>query len=58
LEAASSVYDALARQPHWVKIECFDPAAAALRAPEAIHAEILVAIDARVAPAHGARIGF
>jgi dTMP kinase len=58
LEAASSVYDALARQAHWVKIECFDPAAAALRAPEAIHAEILAAIESRVAPAHGARIGF
>ena len=24
LEAASSVYDGLARQPHWAKIECFD----------------------------------
>jgi dTMP kinase len=58
LEAASAVYDTLARQPHWAKIECFDPAAGALRPPEAIHAEILAAIDARIAPERGARIGF
>ncbi|MFY9690830.1 MAG: hypothetical protein WA369_18870 [Candidatus Acidiferrales bacterium] len=58
LEAASAVYDTLARQPHWAKIECFDPAAGALRPPEAIHAEILAALDARITPAHGARIGF
>lgn len=55
LDAASAVYDSLARQPHWVKVECFDPASAALRPPEAIHAEILAAIDARIAPALGAR---
>jgi len=53
LEAASEVYDGLARQPHWVKIECFDPASGALRPPAAIHAEILAAIDARIAPALG-----
>jgi dTMP kinase len=55
LEATSTVYDDLARQPHWVKVECFDRASGALRAPEAIHAEILAAIDTRVAPALGAR---
>lgn len=53
LEAASAVYDSLGRQPHWVKIECFDPAAGALRAPDAIHAEVLSAIDASIAPAIG-----
>jgi dTMP kinase len=58
LEAASAVYDTLARQPHWAKIEGFDPASATLRPPEAIHAEILAAIDARIAPERGARIGF
>ncbi|HEX4076082.1 MAG TPA: hypothetical protein VHX49_11835 [Candidatus Acidoferrales bacterium] len=58
LDAASAVYDTLARQPHWAKIECFDPAAGALRSPKAIHAEILAAIDARIAPERGARIGF
>lgn len=53
LEAASAVYDTLARQPHWVKIECFDPAAGALRMPQAIHAEIFAAVDAAIAPAIG-----
>jgi len=53
LEAASSVYDGLARQPHWARIECFDSASRALRAPKAIHAEILAAIDTRVASALG-----
>jgi dTMP kinase len=53
LDAASTVYDDLARQSHWVKVECFDSASGALRAPEAIHAEILAAIDARIAPALG-----
>jgi len=50
LQAASEVYDQLARQPNWVKIECYDSAAAALRAPESIHQEILAAVQARVTP--------
>jgi dTMP kinase len=53
LDAASAVYDDLARQPHWVKVECFDSASGALRPPQAIHAEILAAIAARIAPALG-----
>ncbi len=47
LEAASEVYDSLARQPHWTKIECFDSEAGALRAPEAIHAGLVEAMFAR-----------
>ena len=39
------------RQPNWLKIECFDVQARALRSPEAIHKEILAAIEARVFPA-------
>ena len=53
LEAASSVYDGLARQPHWARIECFDTASGTLRTPKAIHAEILAAVDARMASAMG-----
>lgn len=53
LEAASSVYAGLARQPHWVQVDCFDPASRALRSPDAIHAEILAALDAAFAPAVG-----
>lgn len=51
LQSASDVYDELARQPNWLKIECYDAQAQALRSPEAIHKEILAAIEARVFPA-------
>jgi dTMP kinase len=51
LEAASRVYDELARQPHWVRIDCFDAAQNALRSLESIHGELLSAIEARIAPA-------
>ncbi|HTX15762.1 MAG TPA: hypothetical protein VMD77_10740 [Candidatus Baltobacteraceae bacterium] len=53
LEAASAVYDDLARQPHWVQVECFDPTSGSLRSPGEIHAEILAAVDARLASALG-----
>lgn len=48
LQAASEVYDELARQPNWVKIECYDASLRALRSPEEIHKELMAAIDARV----------
>lgn len=47
LEAASEVYDGLARQRNWVTIECFD-SARALRPPDSIHREVLAAVDARL----------
>jgi dTMP kinase len=76
LRAASAVYDELARQPKWLKIDCTDVARAKkaktggsrsadqdrppfprraesrpLRAPGAIHQEILAAIGERILPA-------
>ena len=48
LQAASDVYDQLACQPNWVKIECYDSATGAIRAPEEIHREILKAVEAQV----------
>ena len=51
LDGASQVYDELARQPHWITIECFDSASHALREPAAIHAEILAAVESRIHPA-------
>lgn len=51
LEAASRVYDQLAQQPNWIRIECFDAANNAMRSPESIHNEILAAVEARIAPA-------
>jgi dTMP kinase len=50
LEAASRVYDQLAQQPNWIRLECFDIAGDTLRAPESIHHEILSAVEARIAP--------
>jgi len=49
LQGASEVYDQLAHQPNWHRIECYDSAASALRSPETIHQEILAAVDARIA---------
>ena len=50
LQATSEVYDHLAQQPNWLKIECYDNAANALRAAESIHQEILAAVQAHVTP--------
>jgi dTMP kinase len=54
LEAASEVYDRLAREPNWVKIECFDAALHKMRPPDAIHREVLAAVDARILSARTA----
>lgn len=51
LETASEVYDELAQQRNWVKIECFDAGARALRPRETIQEEILRAVEARMFPA-------
>jgi|SRR5579862_4283310 len=55
LEAAAQVYDDLAAQPNWLTIECLDPSSGSLRAPDAIHREILGAIEVRIPAALGAR---
>lgn len=60
LKTASQVYDELARQPNWVRIECADsagegkrnrPAGSAagisLRSPAAIHKDVMAAIESR-----------
>lgn len=52
LQAASEVYDQLASESNWIKIECFDAGAGKLRSPGAIHKEILAAVEARVLRAH------
>jgi hypothetical protein len=54
LEAATEVYDELAQQPNWVRIECFDEKGGVLRSPDAIHAEILKAIETRFLKPQGA----
>ena len=51
LEAASHVYDDLARQQNWVTVECFDVGTGALRSARAIHEEILAAVETHIQPA-------
>jgi thymidylate kinase len=46
LKTASDVYDQLAQQSNWVKVECLDAATHALRAPEEIHRGVLAALEA------------
>ena len=48
LVAAAEVYDNLAAQPNWVRIECWDESRHALRTQEAIHQDVLAAVDSRV----------
>jgi dTMP kinase len=55
LEAAAEVYDELARQPNWLKIECFDASSGGLRPPAEIHEEILAAVEARMSSALGVK---
>lgn len=54
LKQASAVYDQLARQPNWARIDCMDKPARAeasavpLRTPQSIHQEILAVIEIRL----------
>jgi dTMP kinase len=52
LEAASAVYDELAKQPEWVTIECYDAVAKKLRTPMAIHKDVVAAVESRVLRMH------
>jgi dTMP kinase len=47
LEEAAAIYDRLAIEPPWVKIDCVDAGTGALRSPDAIHRDVLNAFDAR-----------
>jgi len=48
LQTASEVYEELARKRNWVRIDCFDAATKALRSPEAIHRDVLAAVEASI----------
>ncbi len=47
LAAAAEVYDQLARQANWMRIDCVD-AAGSMRSPSSIHDEIMFVIAARI----------
>jgi dTMP kinase len=53
LEVAERLYDHLAQQPNWVRIDCMDRGSGLLRTPAAIHSDILATIDAHMLPADG-----
>jgi dTMP kinase len=48
LEQASLVYDRLATEANWRTIECCEGPKAALRSPEAIHGDVLAAIETKL----------
>jgi len=48
LEATAEVYESLAKQKNWMKIDCWDAGRGALRTPEAIHRDVAAAVEARV----------
>lgn len=48
LQAASEVYEELARERKWIKISCFDDVTNSLRTPEAIHGDVLAAVEASI----------
>jgi dTMP kinase len=55
LHEAAQVYDELAKQRNWLTIDCFDASSGSLRAPAAIHEEILAALETQMSSAHGAK---
>ncbi len=55
LQGAARIYDLLAEEPNWVKIECYEPGGKGVRAPEEIHRDVLAAIESRLAWALPAR---
>ena len=48
LAEAAAVYEELARQPGWAKIDCVDAATDELRTPQSIHHDILGVIASRI----------
>ena len=48
LETASWVYEHLAHQANWVRVDCMSGGAGSLRTPAEIHSDVLAAIDERL----------
>jgi dTMP kinase len=49
LAAAAEVYEELARQPNWAKVDCVGPTDSEMRSPQAIHQDILTLVVAKMA---------
>lgn len=48
LEQTAIIYDRLATEANWVRIDCIDPASGVLYSPEEIHRAVLQAVENRV----------
>jgi dTMP kinase len=48
LEQTALMYDRLATEPNWVRIDCMDTANKVLYSPEAIHRSVLQAVESRL----------
>jgi len=48
LEQTSAVYDLLAKQPHWVTVECVDPLKDVPRTTQEIHSDVLAAVESLI----------
>lgn len=50
LEQTATIYDRLATEANWARIDCINAASGALYAPEEIHRAVLQAVESRVLP--------
>jgi dTMP kinase len=56
LEQTAIIYDRLATEANWVRIDCTSTASGALHSPEEIHRAVLTAVESRIlAPASAGR---
>jgi dTMP kinase len=55
LEQTALIYDRLATEPNWVRIDCTDAASGVLYSPEEIHRAILEAVESRIFPQGSAK---
>ncbi len=55
LEQTAVIYDRLATDPNWTRIECVDVRASVLLSPEEIHKAVMQVVDTRIRPVTPAR---
>ncbi len=55
LEQTALIFDRLATEPNWVRIDCMNTATGVLNSPEEIHREVLKAVESRILSKGSAR---
>lgn len=48
LQETASIYERLATEPSWVRIDCINPASGVLYSPEEIHRAVIGAVESRI----------